>query len=67
MQGESRRPELDAQRPRSEAALRRSMAALEIVRELELRLASDPSYPTYDRRHRQLQHAPTRRASDRRR
>jgi hypothetical protein len=65
MQGDSRRAELDAQRPRSDAALQRSSAALAIVRELEERLAGDPLYPTYDRRHRQLVHAPHRRASDR--
>lgn len=65
MPADSRQAEITAQATRSDATLERSRAALEIVRELEERLAGNPAYPTFDRRHRQLVPAPHRRRTDR--
>lgn len=62
---DSRQPEIDAHRPTSDAVLARSSAALEIVRELEERLAGDPAYPTFERRHGHLATVRRRRDSDR--
>lgn len=64
MPTDSRQAEIDAQRPRHNAALARSDAALEIVAELERRLAGDPSYPIFDRRRQQLATSPHRRRTD---
>ena len=65
MPADSRQGEITAQATRHEAAIARSDAALAIVRELEERLAGNPAYPTFDRRHRQLVPAPHRRRTDR--
>jgi hypothetical protein len=65
MIADSRQAEISAQADRSDATIARSNAALEIVRELEERLAGNPAYPTFDRRQRQLATAPHRRRTDR--